>query len=77
MKTSLFHSVLGAVAIATTFSTAAGQSGRSLAQRLDSLAGSGVLENRSVGIVAAVVKGNDTTQLRFSMPGGHYILKKQ
>ena len=46
--------------IAITASTAAAQSERTLAQRLDSLAGSGVLENRAVGIAAAVVRGNDT-----------------
>jgi CubicO group peptidase (beta-lactamase class C family) len=41
-------------------STVTAQSGRTQAQKLDSLAGSGVLENRVVGTVAAVVKGNDT-----------------
>ena len=35
-----------------------------LVKRLDSLAGSGVLENRAAGIVAAVVKGNDTLLLK-------------
>ena len=39
---------------------AAAQTGRTLAQRLDSLAGAGVLEKRAVGTVAAVVKGTDT-----------------
>jgi hypothetical protein len=38
--------------------TASAQSGPALAQRLDSIAGAGVLENRSVGIVAAVVLTN-------------------
>jgi CubicO group peptidase (beta-lactamase class C family) len=40
---------------------AAAQSDRAaLVKKLDSLAGSGVLENRAVGIAAAVVRGNDT-----------------
>src|SRR3712207_4735336 len=43
---------------------AAAQSARTLVQRLDSLAGSGVLENRAAGIVAAVVKGNDTLLMK-------------
>ena len=33
-------------------------------QRLDSIAGAGVRENRAVGIVAAVVEGNDTLLLK-------------
>ena len=44
-------------------STATAQSGGALVQRLDSIAGAGVRENRAVGIVAAVVKGNDTLLL--------------
>jgi len=39
-------------------STATAQSGGALVQRLDSIARAGVRENRAVGIVAAVVKGN-------------------
>ena len=39
------------------------QSSEALDQRLDSIAGAGVRENRAVGIVAAVVKGNDTLLL--------------
>ena len=35
-----------------------------LVERLDSIAGAGVRENRSVGIVAAVVKGKDTLLLK-------------
>lgn len=35
-----------------------------LAERLDSIAGAGVLENRAVGIVAAVVKGSDKLLLQ-------------
>ena len=54
-----------ALALATLAATdAAAQTGRALADRLDSLAGSGVLANRAVGTVAAVVKGNDTLLLK-------------
>jgi D-alanyl-D-alanine carboxypeptidase len=57
----LLRSSLGSIAALTIGAvTAAAQSGPSLAQRLDSLAGSGVLEKRAVGIVAAVVRGDDT-----------------
>src|SRR5437773_3012315 len=45
-------------------SIAAAQSGGGLVQRLDSIAGAGVRENRAVGIVAAVDKGNDTLLLK-------------
>src|SRR5687767_8202076 len=44
-------------------STAVAQSRPELVQRLGSIAGAGVRENRSVGIIAAVVKGNDTLLL--------------
>lgn len=44
--------------------TATAQPGPALVQRLDSIAGAGVLENRSVGVVAAVVKGKDTVLLK-------------
>lgn len=37
---------------------------QTLAERLDSIAGAGVRENKSVGIVAAVVKGKDTLLLK-------------
>jgi CubicO group peptidase (beta-lactamase class C family) len=43
---------------------ATAQTGRTLVQRLDSLAGSGVLEKRAVGTVAAVVRRNDTLLLK-------------
>ena len=52
-----------AFAIPVGASTVVAQA-RTQAQQLDSLAGSGVLENRVVGIVAAVVKGNDTLLLK-------------
>jgi CubicO group peptidase (beta-lactamase class C family) len=51
-------SALLPLAVAATAASA--QTQRPLAERLDSLAGSGVLENRAVGTVAAVVRGNDT-----------------
>jgi CubicO group peptidase (beta-lactamase class C family) len=40
------------------------ESGQALIRQLDSIAGAGVLENRAVGIVAAVAKGNDTLLLK-------------
>lgn len=57
--------VAAATAIATAVATAplAAQSAtpaRDVAQRLDSIAGSGVVEGRAVGLAAAVVRGNDT-----------------
>jgi CubicO group peptidase (beta-lactamase class C family) len=42
----------------------AAQSGQADPRRLDSIAGAGVLANRAVGLVAAVVKGNDTLLLK-------------
>jgi CubicO group peptidase (beta-lactamase class C family) len=45
-------------------STLAAQSGQANPRTLDSIAGAGVLANRAVGLVAAVVKGNDTLLLR-------------
>jgi CubicO group peptidase (beta-lactamase class C family) len=58
------RSSLCAVALAVTAaSTAAAQSDRPLGQRLDSIAGAGVREGRAVGMVAAVVQGNDTLLL--------------
>jgi CubicO group peptidase (beta-lactamase class C family) len=59
------HSSSLSVAVLTLLASAASaqapQPGREmLVKRLDSLAGSGVLENRAAGIVAAVVRGNDT-----------------
>ena len=47
--------------LATSVATLAAQPNRAaLVKQLDSLAGSGVLENRAAGIAAAVVRGNDT-----------------
>ena len=62
---SLKSSLTALVLLATAAGSAAGQSDRAaLVRKLDSLAGSGVLENRVVGIAAAVVKGNDTLLLK-------------
>ena len=43
---------------------AAAQTAPNLAQKLDAIAGAGVVEKRSVGIAAAVVKGKDTLLLK-------------
>ena len=45
-------------------STMAAQSGGAGRQTLDSIAGAGVLANRTIGLVAAVVKGNDTLLMK-------------
>src|SRR5688572_26688769 len=60
------RSCLTALALlATTVTALAAQSDRAaLVKKLDSLAGSGVLENRAAGIAAAVVRGNDTLLLK-------------
>jgi CubicO group peptidase (beta-lactamase class C family) len=58
----VFYVLLALVSIGA--STATAQPGRALVQRLDSIAGAGVLEKRSVGITAAVFKGNDTLLLK-------------
>jgi CubicO group peptidase (beta-lactamase class C family) len=42
----------------------AAQSGPANPRTLDSIAGAGVLANRTVGLVAAVVKGNDTLLMK-------------
>jgi hypothetical protein len=44
---------------AAAVQTAAGQADAALVQRLDSIAGHWVQRNYAVGIVAAVVKGNE------------------
>lgn len=55
---------LAILAAATTAATAQTSDRATLITRLDSLAGSGVLENRAAGIAAAVVRGNDTLLLK-------------
>ena len=57
-----FLTALGAILIGA--SSAVAQAGRTPAQKLDSIAGAGVLENRVAGTVVAVVKGNDTLLLK-------------
>jgi len=52
------------VLLLTAASTGAAQTNRAVIQKLDSTAGSGVVEQRAVGLVAAVVKGNDTLLLK-------------
>src|SRR6187200_1769910 len=62
---TLRSSLTALVLVGTGVGSAGAQSDRAaLVKKLDSLAGSGVLENRSVGIAAAVVRGNDTLLLK-------------
>lgn len=64
MQTRFRPTVL-ALALSTLAAVdAVAQTGRTLAVRLDSVAGSGVLAKRAVGTVAAVVKGNDTLLMK-------------
>ena len=64
-KLNLRSSLAAIVLLATGTTAAAAQSDRAaLVKKLDSLAGSGVLENRAAGIAAAVVRGNDTLLLK-------------
>jgi D-alanyl-D-alanine carboxypeptidase len=58
----ILYGLLALVSIGA--STATAQPGGALVQRLDSIAGAGVRENRAVGITAAVFKGNDTLLLK-------------
>jgi CubicO group peptidase (beta-lactamase class C family) len=59
------RSALGIVAlIALVTGSAAAQSGRPIADRLDSIAANGLRYRGPVGIVAAVVKGNDTLLMK-------------
>ena len=72
MKVVVFCGLLALVGIgaATTIAqsgspaVASAKVEAALAQRLDAIAGAGVLENRAVGIVAAVAKGRDTLLLK-------------
>jgi CubicO group peptidase (beta-lactamase class C family) len=65
---SIFRRAATALALLAIASVSAAQStlvtGAALVARLDSIAGSGVVENRAAGIVAAVVRGNDTLLLK-------------
>ena len=59
------RATLAALALnAATTSGAAAQAKLTVAQKLDSIAESGIIEKRAVGIAAAVVKGNDTLLLK-------------
>ena len=62
------HPSLGAlfvlVVLALSGSVVAGQTGRAEPRVLDSIALAAVLANRSVGLVVAVVKGNDTLLMK-------------
>src|SRR5688572_31141743 len=60
MQTRFRPTILALALTTLAAADAAAQTGRTLAQRLDSLAGAGVLEKRAVGTVAAVVKGTGT-----------------
>ena len=53
-------SVSALVLLAIGASTLAAQSRQASPQLLDSIAGAGVRQNRAIGLVAAVVRGNDT-----------------
>lgn len=65
MKANRFGAAFSAIALsALTAAAAAAQSGRTLEQRLDSIAASGVQKNFTVGSVAALVQGEDTLLLR-------------
>ena len=55
---------LAALALAAFSTSTAAAQGKPLAQRLDSVAGAPIAANRVVGLVAAVVKGNDTLLLK-------------
>jgi CubicO group peptidase (beta-lactamase class C family) len=62
---SRFRPTVLALALTTFAATdAAAQTTRTLTERLDSLAGSGVMAERTVGTVAAVVQGNDTLLMK-------------
>jgi len=60
MQPRLRPTVLALALTTLAATTASAQTARPLAERLDSLAGSGVQSKRAVGTVAAIVKGNDT-----------------
>ena len=64
MQTRVRSAVLAFALTTVTAADASAQTGRTLAERLDSLAGSGVLAKRAVGTVAAVVRGNDTLLMK-------------
>ena len=68
MPTRVRSTVFAFALTTVTATDASAQTGRTLAERLDSLAGSGVVAKRAVGTVAAVVKGNDTLLMKEHLP---------
>ncbi|HEX7238845.1 MAG TPA: serine hydrolase domain-containing protein [Longimicrobiaceae bacterium] len=65
LKPTTLRSSLAALGLVAVAASGAGaQSGPALTQKLDSVAGSGVVERRAVGMVAAVVRGDDTLLLK-------------
>jgi len=64
MHTGFRPAVLALALTTLAVADAAAQTGRTLAERLDSIAGSAVLAKRAVGAVAAVVKGTDTLLMK-------------
>ncbi len=59
------RALLGAASLlAVAASSAAAQSVATQVQKIDSIAASGIVERRAVGLVAAVVRGNDTLLLK-------------
>lgn len=59
------RAMLGAMLIASILmSLAVAQPAPALVQKLDAIAGAGVLESRAVGLVAAVAKGKDTLLIK-------------
>ena len=64
MKPIRLLRVLPALGLLAAASTASAQTRPAIVQKLDSLAGAGIAERRAVGIVAAVVRGNDTLLMK-------------
>ena len=65
MPTRIRSCLASALLLGVTATAAVAQGNRAaLVSRVDSIAGSGVIENRAVGIVAAVVRGNDTLLMK-------------
>jgi CubicO group peptidase (beta-lactamase class C family) len=65
MPTRIRSCLASALLLGVTATAALAQGNRAaLVSRVDSIAGSGVIENRAVGIVAAVVRGNDTLLMK-------------
>ena len=58
------RALAAALLAAVSPAPAAAQGAHSLTERLDSIAGAEVRSNRSVGIAAAVVRGNDRLLLQ-------------